>query len=240
MRAHSLVLLIGLALATPAIAQTMAPEGKPDPADIRSLAANYELTNADETLKCVITLDTKPAGRGLYLGYDRTICNPRFGFLGEVAAWLPGVAGAVLMIAPDGRIVSEFTEGVGGVYEAIRENDGVYFFANLQFVDPSERVQTSDLIGTWNLSHIDNPKDPPKTCAVTLTDEVAGDQLYNLRVLPQCDAAIVQAGMESWQLERGDIVLRARNGEALRFEKSDANNWVKVPEKPRPMTLTRP
>jgi hypothetical protein len=47
MRAHSLVLLIGLALATPAIAQTMAPEGKPDPADIRSLAANYELTNAD-------------------------------------------------------------------------------------------------------------------------------------------------------------------------------------------------
>jgi hypothetical protein len=144
------------------------------------------------------------------------------------------------MIAPDGRIVSEFTEGVGGVYEAIRENDGVYFFANLQFVDPAERVQTSDLIGTWNLSRIDNPKDPPKTCAVTLTDEVAGDQLYNLRVLPQCDAAIVQAGMESWQLERGDIVLRARNGEALRFEKSDANNWIKVPEKPRPMTLSRP
>jgi hypothetical protein len=240
MRAHSLVFLIGLALTTPAIAQTMAPEGKPDPADIRSLAANYELTNADATLKCVITLDTKPAGRGLYLGYDRTICNPRFGFLGEVTAWLPGVAGAILMIAPDGRIVSEFTEGVGGVYEAIRENDGVYFFANLQFVDPSERVQTSDLIGTWNLSRIDNPKDPPKTCAVTLTDEVAGDQLYNLRVLPQCDAAIVQAGMESWQLERGDIVLRARNGEALRFEKSDANNWIKVPEKPRPMTLSRP
>jgi hypothetical protein len=157
-----------------------------------------------------------------------------------VSAWLPGIAGAILLVAPDGRIVTEFTVGVGGVYEAIRENDGVYFFANLQFVDPAARVQTADQIGVWNLSRIDNPKDPAKNCAVRLTDEVAGDQLYNLRVLPECDAAIVQTGLESWQLERGDIVLRTRGGEALRFEKSEGNSWVKVPEKPRPMTLTRP
>lgn len=240
MRARSLVFLIGLALATPAIAQTVAPAGKPDPVEVRNLAASYELSNADATLKCTITLETKPAGRGLFLAYDRAVCNPRFGFLGEITAWVPGIAGAILLIAPDGRTVTEFTEGVGGVYEAIRENDGVYFFANLQFVDPSERVQTADLIGVWNLSRIDNPKDPAKNCAITLTDEVAGDQLFNLRVLPQCDAAIVQAGLETWQLERGDIVLRTRRGEALRFEKNEGNTWVKVPEKPRPMTLTRP
>jgi hypothetical protein len=240
MRVHSLVVLIGLALVAPAIAQTSAPAGKIDPVEVRNLAASYELTNADATLKCIVTLETKPAGRGLFLAYDRTVCNPRFGFLGEVSAWVPGIAGAILLIAPDGRVVTEFTEGVGGVYEAIRENDGVYFFANLQFVDPSERVQTADLVGLWNLSRTDNPKDPPKNCAVRLTDEVAGDQLFTLRVLPECDAAIVQAGLETWQLERGDIVLRARSGEALRFEKSDMKNWIKVPEKPRPMTLSRP
>jgi hypothetical protein len=240
MRAHSFVFLIGLALVSPAFAQTMAPAGKPDPVEVRNLAAGYELTNADATLTCAVTLETKPAGRGLFLAYDRALCNPRFGFLGEVSAWLPGIAGAILLIAPDGRIVTEFTEGVGGVYEAIRENDGVYFFANLQFVDPAARVQTADLIGVWNLSRIDNPKDPAKNCAVRLTDEVAGDQLYNLRILPECDAAIVQTGLESWQLERGDIVLRTRGGEALRFEKGEGNSWVKVPEKPRPMTLSRP
>jgi hypothetical protein len=236
MRAHSLVFLIGLALATPAIAQTMAPEGKPDPADIRSLAANYELTNADATLKCVITLDTKPAGRGLYLGYDRTICNPRFGFLGEVTAWLPGVAGAILMIAADGRIVSEFTEGVGGVYEAIRENDGVYFFANLQFVDPSERVQIADLFGDWVLSHPGGPV----TCRITLSDEVAGNELFAARVQPGCGASLLQGDLATWQFERGDIALRSKNGDVLRFERGEENVWTKVPEKPRPLTLSRP
>jgi hypothetical protein len=240
MRAHSLAFLIGLACVAPAIAQTSAPAGTPDPVEVRNLAANYELTNADATLTCAITLEPKPAGRGLHLAYDRDVCNPRFGFLGEVSAWLPGIAGAILLIATDGRVVTEFTEGVGGVYEAIRENDGVYFFANLQFVDPSARVQTADLTGIWTLSRTDGPKDPPKICTIALTDEVAGDQLYNLRVLPDCDAAIVQTGLESWQLERGDIVLHTRNGEAFRFEKGEENTWVKVPEKPRPMTLTRP
>jgi hypothetical protein len=228
--------LVGLLLGTPAIAQTMVPTGKPDPADIRSLAANYELTNADATLKCVITLDTKPAGRGLYLGYDRTVCNPRFGFLGEVSAWLPGVAGAILMVAPDGHIVTEFTEGVGGVYEAIRENDGVYFFANLQFIDPSERVQIADLYGEWVLSR----PNAPETCRITLTDEVAGNERFLVRVQPDCDAGILQGGFATWQLERGDIALRSANGDVLRFERGEENIWVKVPEKPKPLTLSRP
>jgi hypothetical protein len=112
MRTPIFVCLIGFLLGAPAIAQTVAPAAKPDPADVRNLTANYELTNADATLKCTIALETRPAGRGFYLGYDRTVCNPRFGFLGEVSAWLPGVAGAILMIAPDGHIVTEFTEGV--------------------------------------------------------------------------------------------------------------------------------
>jgi hypothetical protein len=240
MRAIVLVLSLISVFAAPARAQEKAPAGKPDPVEVRNLSAGYELTNADGTLRCPVALEPRPIGRGLALSYDRAICNPRFGFLGEVAGWLPGVAGAILMVAPDGRIVTEFTEGIGGVYEAIREGDGVYFLANLQFVDPAARVQVADLIGAWNLSRVDNPKEPAKTCSLNLTDEVAGDQLYSLRVLPECDPALVQAGIVTWQLERGDIVLRARSGDAFRFEKGEGNVWNKVPEKPRPMTLSRP
>jgi hypothetical protein len=236
MRTPIFVCLIGFLLGAPAIAQTVAPAAKPDPADVRNLTANYELTNADATLKCTIALETRPAGRGFYLGYDRTVCNPRFGFLGEVAAWLPGVAGAILMIAPDGHIVTEFTEGVGGVYEAIRENDGVYFFANLQFVDPAERVQIADLYGDWVLSR----PSAPETCRITLTDEVMGSELFAVRVQPGCDPAILLGGLATWQLERGDIALRSANGDTLRFERGEENVWMKVPEKPRPLNLSRP
>ncbi len=249
MRAVSLACCLSL-LAASAAAQGTAPPGKPDPVEVRTLSASYELTNADSTLRCPIVLEPKPAGRGLYLSYDREVCHSRFGFLGEVSAWLPGIAGAILLVARDGRIVTEFTEGVGGVYEAIRENDGVYFFANLQFVDPAERVQAKDLFGEWLLARPDatpegakaNPKapPPPKPCTLALTDEVIGDQLFNLRIQPPCETALVPAGLQSWQLERGDIVLRFANGDTLRFEKGEDGRWIKIPEKPRPLVLSRP
>ncbi len=227
-------------------AQEMAPEGKPDPVEVRNLSAHYELTNADATLRCPIVLESKPAGRGLTLVFDRNICNARFGFLGEVSGWLPGIAGSILMIAPDGRIVTEFTEGVGGVYEAIRENDGVYFFANQQFVDPAERVQPADLFGEWILAQPEEEAEGAKAkgssprCILDFTDEVAGDQLFAIRLGAGCETGLVPPGLQSWQLERGDIVLRFENGNTFRFEKGEDNRWNKVPDRPRPLVLSRP
>ncbi len=250
MRAATLACCVILFGTSAGLAQDTAPAGKPDPVEVRNLSAAYELTNADSTLRCSIVLEPRPAGRGLFLNYNREVCHPRFGFLGEVTAWLPGIAGAILFVAPDGRIVTEFTEGVGGVYEAIRENDGVYFLANQQFVDPAERIQAQDLFGEWLLARPDapvegtkaNPKapPPPKPCTLALTEEVVGDQLFALRVQPPCDPALVPAGLQAWQFERGDIVLRFANGDSLRFEKSENDVWNKVPEKPRPLILSRP
>ena len=226
--------IVTLALVCPALAQ--APKAKIDPADVKLLAANYELANADSSLTCMITLDPKPAGPGLYLAFDRAQCGSRFGFLGEVAAWIPGIAGAILFIGPDSRTVTEFTEGVGGVYEAIREGDAVYFLANLQFVDPSQRVQIADLFGEWDIA----PPDGNSICRLTLTEEVAGNETFNVRLASPCDAGIVQFGPVFWQLERDDIVLRSRSSETLRFERQEGNVWMKVPEKPRPLQLSRP
>lgn len=234
MRSQSLAFILTILLAGAALAQ--AQKAKIDPADAKLLAANYELTNADSSLTCAITLDPKPAGPGLYLAFDRPQCNANFGFLNQVTAWIPGVAGAILLVGPDGRTVTEFTEGVGGVYEAIRENDAVYFLANLQFVDPSQRVQIADLFGDWNLA----PPDKGPGCRITLTEDVAGNEMFTVRVAPNCDAAIVQFGPAFWQLERGDILLRSKGGNVLRFERQEGNVWAKVPEKPRPLQLSRP
>lgn len=230
-----------LVLAASANAQTsptpaQSVDAKPELAEAEALAAPYELTNADATRLCRLTLEAKPEGPGFALELDRNLCHPLFGFLGEVAAWQPGVAGAILLVASDGRVVAEFSEGVGGVYDAIRENDAVYFLANLQFVDPTERVQVTDLYGEWNLSRPDGQL----ICRVTLTSELAGDELYAARIQPDCDPAIARVDFAYWQFERGDVVLRSATGETLRFERNDGGAWTKVPEKPQPLLMSRP
>jgi hypothetical protein len=232
MRALYLAAALFAACALPAQAQ--AP--KIDPAEARLLAAGYELTNADGTLKCPVTLDQKPAGTALALVFDRRACNQLFGFLNEVTGWAPGVAGAILFVGQGGRTIAEFTEGVGGVYEAIREGDAVYFLANLQFVDPSERVQIADLYGEWQISRPGGPA----ICRITLTDEVVGNELFTARLQPGCDPAIERLAPNAWQLERGDVVLRSKTGEALRFGRQEGGVWARVPDKPQPLLLSRP
>jgi hypothetical protein len=230
----SFILLI--ALTATATAQQTAARPKPDSEEARLLASNYELTNADGTLRCPIGLEARAAGAGLALMFERDKCNSMFGFLGEVAGWAPGMAGAILFVAPNGKVVAEFTEGVGGTYEAIRENDGVYFLANLQFVDPAQQVQVTELYGEWQFS----APDGPPICRIELSDDIAGDGIFIARVKPECDATIARFAPVLWQYERGDIVLRSKGGDTWRFEGQESGVWTKVPDKPRPLVLSRP
>lgn len=234
MRATILAAALLVAFTGMAAAQSAA-RPKADSEEARILVSNYELTNADGTLRCPIALEARTAGPGLALAFERNKCNSLFGFLGEVAGWAPGVAGAILFVGPSGNVITEFTEGIGGTYEAIRENDGVYFLANLQFIDPAQRVQVTELYGEWQFS----APDGPPICRITLSDDVAGDGVFVARLEPECDATISRFAPVLWQYERGDIVLRARNGESWRFEEQDGV-WSKVPDKPRPLVLSRP
>ena len=79
---------------------------------------------------------------------------------------------------PNGRLVADFTQGVGGVYEAIREGDAVYFLANLQFVDPKEFAQPADLIGNWIISRPTGNA----ACQLVFTDQPSQDEGFQLSV----------------------------------------------------------
>jgi hypothetical protein len=232
MKILSLLLLI-VSLASPSAAQT--PPPKPDPAAVKALAVNYEISSADGTRKCPLTLDTKPVGQTFALNMNRQVCGQILGFMNEVISWHPGAAGAILLLGQNTRVIAEFTEGVGGVYEALREGDGVYFLANLQFVDPSSRVQAADVFGEWNFIR---PGGGP-ICRATLTDEVAGEEMFAVKLQPKCEAAIEKFAPVAWKLQRGDLVLLSATGDSLRFERQE-NTWNKVPEKPRPLLMRRP
>jgi len=238
MRPVGLWLVLLFALGSPAAAQAPNPIPPEPPLipDAKTLAANYELSSASGDRKCPMTLDVKPAGPGFTLIYDKVVCLPLFGFLKETVAWMPGVAGSIRFVNAAKRTVSEFTEGVGGQYEALRENDGVYFLANLQFVDPGEAPQFADLVGEWNLLR---PNGPP-ICAITLTDQATGDDTFVLTMKPGCDQSITRFGPVSWLLDHGDIIFFSQKGERLRFGRQQEGGWAKVPETPRPLLLARP
>ena len=233
-----ILLILLFALGAPAAAQApnSAPTEAPVIPDAKTLAANYELSSALGDRKCPVTLDAKPAGPGFTLVYDKTLCRPLFGFLGETVAWLPGIAGAIRFVNVGRRTVSEFTEGVGGRYEALRENDGVYFLANLQFVDPGEAPQFADLLGEWNVVRPNGPT----ICAVTLTDQSTGEDTFVVSVKAGCDQSITRFGPASWVLDRGDIILISAKGDRLRFGRQQEGGWAKVPDTPRPLLLARP
>lgn len=204
----------------------------------RALASNYQLADAIGERKCSIALEAKTVPGGFALSYDRAACRAMFAHLAEVAAWQPAPAGGINLVTAKGTIVTEFTEGVGGVYEAIRDNDGVYFLTNLRIADTSE-VKAEDVAGEWNFSRPDGPA----ICRIALTREAAGDNRFAVRLAPGCDGAITGFGPATWQLSNGDIVLYSKTGEVIRLGRNDEGLWARVPDqknpRPRPLLMTR-
>jgi hypothetical protein len=219
-----------------ALSFAMADVCAQDTASARALASNYQLADAVGERRCPIVLEARTAAPGFALVFDKAVCIPLFGYLAEVTAWQPAPAGGIYLVNGKGTVIAEFTEGVGGVYEAIRENDGVYFLSNLRVADPGTFVQLTDMVGDWNLRR---PQGPP-LCRITLTDEPAGEERFALRVGEKCDAAITSFGPVAWRLDRGDLVLISGKDERLRFGRNDEGAWSKVPDRPRPLLMTRP
>lgn len=205
----------------------------------RTLASNYQLADALGERKCPIMLEAKPATPGFSMTFDRVACRTAFAHLADVVAWQPAPAGGINFINAKGTVITEFTEGVGGVYEAIRENDGVYFLANLRIADANE-TNVADVIGDWNLSRPGGPA----ICRVTLTNEPAGDNRFALRVANGCDSALAAFAFFTWQLNSGDVLLYSKTSELIRLGRNEEGIWSRVPDqkqsRPRPLLMTRP
>lgn len=212
--------------------------GAQDTAPVRTLASNYQLADAIGERRCPMVLESRTAASGYALVFDRALCTTLFGYLAEVAAWQPAPAGGINFVTAKGAVITEFTEGVGGVYEAIRENDGVYFLTNLRIADTSE-IRVDDIAGEWNLSRPDGPA----ICRITLTKEVAAGNRFAIRVASGCDSAITAFGPAAWQLSNGDVVIYSKDGDVIRLGKNEEGVFARVPDqkqsRPRPLLMTR-
>ncbi|NJL08824.1 MAG: AprI/Inh family metalloprotease inhibitor [Methylacidiphilales bacterium] len=201
---------------------------------MRELAGPFELTDADATRHCAITLEARAQGTGFALAFDKPACSAALPFLSTVTAWALGPAGAIRLLDGSGRAVAEFGETEDGLYEMARSGEGVFFLSHAGGMEPAGPALT-DLAGTWSFAR--QPSRP--ICKVTLTEEPADDDAFKLTLAADCDQAITAFAPVSWRIERSDIVVMSSRGDQLRFEPSEGNVWRKVPEGNRPLLLMR-
>ncbi len=202
-----------------------------------ALAGRYRLTNADGDRACPLVLKTAPAGSGRYgVELDQPTCAEAILFTADIAAWRPGAGNSILLESRQGRLIAEFTEGVAGTWEALRENDGVYFLINPALAEPSRVPEPAELAGIWNLGRTDGGT----TCRVELKGEAAPDGQRPALAEPACAPLFGRFALQGWRLDGPDLLLLAPSGAPLRFVAQEEGGWAKVPAGSRPLALTRP
>ena len=237
-------IVCGLALAAGALALLGAGRAVAQESDLpaaSTLAADYRLTNADGDRVCALTLADKPHGRGrtepprYEVVLDRQACAATILFSVDIASWTPGPGNAIRLQGPDGALVAEFTEGVGGTWEALREGDGVYFLVNPRLADPA--LHAADLVGMWDMAE----QAGKPLCRLELTDADAGGGTFRARLASGCPARLVALAVDRWRLDGGSLVLLTAKGEGLRFAAQEDGGWEKVPPEEAPaLLLSRP
>ena len=234
----------GTALALGTLAVMLAHPGSAQENAVPSagaLAGDYRLTNADGDRVCAIALADKPAGRKgagserFDLVLDRAACASAILFSVDIASWAPGPGHSIRLHGPDGGLVAEFTEGVGGTWEALREGDGVYFLVNPRLADPG--LHAGDLVGAWDITEVAGKP----LCRLELTDIDGGGGTFRARLMAGCPARLVALAPDRWRLDSDSLVLLTARGEGLRFAAQEDGGWEKVPpDEGTPLLLSRP
>ncbi|MGU3494979.1 AprI/Inh family metalloprotease inhibitor [Xanthobacteraceae bacterium A53D] len=204
-------------------------------ADAERRAGPLVLASADGERTCPVQLKTATAGGGFSLSFGGDGC-PMMPFTAEVAAWVPDPSGAILFLTAQGRQVAEFTEGAGGAYEALREGDGVYFLAPASMLQ-EDMVRPEEMLGEWDIARTAGTP----LCRWVFSEAAAKGGGLTVSVSPGCDAGLAAFAPAAWHLEGGNVLVTSRAGATtLRFARQEDGGWAKIPERGRPLLMSRP
>jgi hypothetical protein len=198
----------------------------------KAMAGTWEFTNADRDKTCTITLRLDSAAHGMRAEFDRT-CAAKFPFIGEIVAWTFNENDFLRLVDAKGVSILEFNEVESGVYEAPRPGEGILFIQNPGASGPPLRT-AEETTGEWTVMRAGKP-----ICALTLSNIAAGED-FAIRIRQPCDALVMRFGPTTWQVERGELVLKpAKGARPWRFEDIDANTWQRLPANVDPIALVR-
>jgi Protease inhibitor Inh len=206
-----------LALASPAPAQdaTSLKQG---------MIGQWELSTTERSKTCVVTMKADAAAQGLKLELEPG-CAAALPFTKEIASWSVRGLDIVRLQDASGQPVIDFTEVESGIFEGLRQGEGVYILQNLAAAR-SLAKSMDQMIGDWQMVRGNGNL----VCGLTLTNTEATGDNFQVFLKPKCDPAVAAFAPTEWRLERGQIILMSKSGETWQFEADDNAQWRRVPD----------
>jgi hypothetical protein len=199
----------------------------------KEMIGQWELSTTDRSKTCVVTLKPDSTPQGLKLELEPA-CATALPFTKDITGW--GIRGLDIVRLQDakGEGVLDFTEVEAGILEGQRSGEGIYILQNLAAAR-SLAKSMDQMIGDWAMVRGDGNT----ICGLTLTNNDAGNDNFQVFLKPKCDPTIATFAPTQWRLEHGQIMLMSDRGETWRFEADDNAQWRLVPDSADPLIMLR-
>ena len=199
----------------------------------KDMIGQWELSTTERGKTCVVTLKGEPSSQGLKLELEPG-CGAALPFTREIAAW--NIKGLDIVRLQDaaGQSVIDFTEVESGIFEGLRQGEGIYILQNLAAAR-SLAKSMDQMIGDWSMVRGKGVV----ICGLTLTNTEAGPDNFQVFLKPKCDPAIAAFAPTQWRLDRGQMILMSAKGDIWQFEADDNAQWRRVPDSADPLIMLR-
>jgi hypothetical protein len=225
LRLSGIVVLAVVAFALPARAQQDALK--------KEMIGQWELSTTERSKTCVVTMKNEASPQGLKLELEPG-CAAALPFTKDITAWSIKGLDIVRMQDAAGQPVIDFTEVESGIFEGLRQGEGVYILQNLAAAR-SLAKSMDQMIGDWSMVRGNGRP----VCGLTLTNTEATGDNFQVFLKPRCDPAVAAFGPVQWRLERGQIILQSKTGETWQFEADDNAQWRRVPDSADGLVMLR-
>jgi hypothetical protein len=234
---RSLAFALAVLFSCPALAQapdTAAPSA-PDTAAApppRTMPGTWEFSNADREKTCAVTFRNENGKAGKRIEFEPK-CVTLFPFVTDIVGWRLNDNDFLRLLDAQGESILEFNEVESGMFEAPKPGEGILFIQNP--TDLGAPPKTAEQItGDWSVVR----RTGKPICELGLTNTAQGEE-FIVRVAPGCDPVVARFGPTTWQMDRGDIVLRSANGQSWRFEEGEEQKWQRDPPTANPLFMVR-
>lgn len=190
----------------------------------KSMIGQWELSTTERSKTCVLTMKNDTTPQGLKLELEPN-CAAALPFTKDISSW--NVRGLDIVRLQDnaGQPVIDLTEVETGIFEGLRQGEGVYILQNLAAAR-SLAKSMDQMIGDWSMVRGNGQT----VCGLTLTNTEADGDNFQVFLKPKCDPAIAAFAPTQWRLDRGQIILLSKNGQTWQFEADDNAQWRRVPD----------
>ncbi|MEA2862685.1 MAG: hypothetical protein QOC84_641 [Bradyrhizobium sp.] len=199
----------------------------------KDMVGQWELSTTERGKTCVLALKGDATPQGLKLELEPA-CAAALPFTKVITAWNVKGLDIVRLQDATGQPVIDFTEVESGIFEGVRQGEGIYILQNLAAAR-SLAKSMDQMIGDWSMVRGNGQS----ICGLTLTNNEASKDNFQVFLKPKCDPAIAAFAPTQWRLERGQMILMSASGETWQFEADDNAQWRRMPDRADPLIMLR-